>query len=252
MANASVPGLQRVQASSLNDSQPAKDRFAGCPAGKQLLGGGGRIFPGNGQVTLDGITPNLNGITARGFEDEDGTNLRWQVDSFAICANPIPGLVQVDKTSVKDLFSKGVTAQCPLGKELIGSGAEMNGGQGIVVLDDIIPNTSLDQTEAFAMTGRATKDPFSVTAHAICADPLPGLELKTATVGPNSFNQGVFISCSKGKQLLGLGGELTGAFGLATMDDMTPNATLTGVQISAKEVTPTVREWSLKGYAICA
>src|SRR3954449_2132526 len=115
MAKASVPGLQRVAASSLNDSQPAKDRFVGCPTGKALLGGGARIFPGNGQVVVDGIglESALQGVRAHGFEDADGTSLRWQVDAFAICSDPLPGLVRVDATSAENTFDKGVAATCP-------------------------------------------------------------------------------------------------------------------------------------------
>src|SRR3954465_9533435 len=69
-ANASVPGLQRVSASSLNDSLFTKDAAARCPPGQSVLGGGARIFPGNGQVVVDGITPNtlINTVFGRGFE----------------------------------------------------------------------------------------------------------------------------------------------------------------------------------------
>ena len=142
MANASPSGLQRVSASSLNDSFVAKDRFVACPTGKKLLGGGARVLPGNGQVTIDGITLDspLSGSRARAFEDADGTSLRWAVESFAMCADPLPGLVQVDATSPDNSFDKAIKAQCPVGKQLVGAGVETNGGNGDVAIDDLIPS----------------------------------------------------------------------------------------------------------------
>ena len=53
------------------------------------------------------------------FDEPQVFDEPWQADAFAICADPLPGLMQVDKTSVKDLSSKGISAQCPLGKELL-------------------------------------------------------------------------------------------------------------------------------------
>jgi hypothetical protein len=255
-AHASVPGLQRVSASSLSDSLPGKDRFVGCPAGQQVLGGGARIFPGNGQVVVDGITPEsaLAGVRVHGFEDADGTSLRWQVDGFAICADPLPGLVQVDTTSPENSFDKVAVAACPAGKQLIGAGAETNGGNGEVAIDDLIPNLVKNTVSTFGIEEHeALGSKWTITAHALCADPLPGLELRTLQSGPLSSNQGVVLSCSAGKKLLGLGGEITGGFGNVVMDDLTPNATLTGASIGAREIQGgTVDEWKLKGYAICA
>jgi hypothetical protein len=256
MASASVPGLQRVSASSLNDSLPGKDRFAGCPTGKKLLGGGARVLPGNGQVALDGITLDspLAGVHARAFEDANGTSLRWAVESFAICADPLPGLVQVDTTSPENSFDKAIVATCPVGKELIGAGVETNGGNGQVAIDDLIPNLVKNSVSVFGIeTPGGLGSNWTITAHAICADPVPGRELRTLEIGPNSDNQGVVLGCPAGKKLLGLGGEMTGAFGQAVLDNMTPNATLTGASISAREVQGgSTNSWKLKGYAICA
>ena len=256
MANASPSGLQRVSASSLNDSFVAKDRFVACPTGKKLLGGGARVLPGNGQVTIDGITLDspLSGSRARAFEDADGTSLRWAVESFAMCADPLPGLVQVDATSPDNSFDKAIKAQCPAGKQLVGAGVETNGGNGRVAIDDLIPSIVNGTVNVFGIEiGNGTTDNWRITAHAICADPIPGLELRQLQSGPLSSNQGVVLSCSAGKHVLGLGGEITSGLGEVVMDDMTPNATLTGVSIGAREVQGgTTSAWKIRGYAICA
>jgi hypothetical protein len=257
MAKASVPGLQRVSASSLNDSLPGKDRFVGCPTGTSVLGGGGRIFIGNGQQVVDGITPDsaLQGVRARGFEDADGTSARWQVDAFAICANPLPGLVQVDSTSPKNTFDKVAVATCPTGKVLISAGAETNGGLGQVAIDDLIPNLTKNSVSTFGIhePNASLNSTWSITAHALCADPVEGLELRTLQSDALSSNHGVVVACSAGKKLLGLGGEVTNGLGSVVMDDLTPSATLSSAQISAREVQGgTPNNWTIKGYAICA
>jgi hypothetical protein len=88
MASASVPGLERVSASSLNDSLPGKDRFAGCPTGKKLLGLGGEMTGAFGQAVLDNMTPNaaLTGASISAREVQGGSVNNWKVKGYAICA----------------------------------------------------------------------------------------------------------------------------------------------------------------------
>jgi hypothetical protein len=231
--------------------------LAGCPTGKALLGGGARIFPGNGQVVVDGIglESALQGVRAHGFEDADGTSLRWQVDAFAICSDPLPGLVQVDRTSPANTFDKAAVATCPTGKVLVGAGAETNGGLGQIVIDDLIPSLTKNSVSTFGVhePGSSLNSKWTITAHAMCANPLPGLELRTLQSDALSINYGVVLSCSAGKKLLGLGGEITHGSGAVLMDDLTPNSTLTGASIGAREVQGgTTTDWTIKGYAICA
>ena len=103
--------------------------------------------------------------------------------------------------------------------------------------------------------GSGTTGGWTITAHAICADPIPGLELRTLQSGPLSSNQGVVLSCSAGKQRARpRRRDDRAAFGQAVMDDLTPNADLTGVSIGAREVQggTTSTTGRCKGYAICA
>jgi hypothetical protein len=258
LASAAVPGLQRVDRTSLTDSFVAKDRFAACPSGQRLLGGGGRINPAFGQVALDGIQlvsgSSLNGVRARGFEDQDGTALQWSVSASAICADPLPGLVQIDKTSDDTSLSKGVTAQCPLDKALIGGGAETSGGLGEVVIDDLTPNENQDTLAAFGFEDAdGTPQNWTITAHAICANPLPGLQVVPLTTSANTGPKTATVSCPVGKKVVGAGGDITGGRGRVVMDDITPDATLTNVRVSAHngQAGP-IGDWFLRAYAICA
>ena len=54
--------------------------------------------------------------------------------SEAICATPPGGLQLVTATSPTSSASKGVTATCPTGKRVLGTGADLAGGLGQVVL----------------------------------------------------------------------------------------------------------------------
>jgi hypothetical protein len=118
--------------------------------------------------------PTLTSVTVSGFEDEDGFAGDWGVAAIAVCASPPPGLQRVAATS--EFHSEGevktVSARCPAGKNLLGTGAEITGGGGQVVLDDILPNAALTSVLA---TGVEDQNGFagdwSVTSYAICANP---------------------------------------------------------------------------------
>ena len=61
--------------------------------------------------------------------------------AYAICANPLPGLVRVATASVSDSSDfHSVTATCPVGKVLTGTGYQLNGVTGEGVVDDFRPN----------------------------------------------------------------------------------------------------------------
>lgn len=127
------------------------------------------------QVVLDKVTPkaDLTGVTATAVEDPTGFSDDWSMDALAICANPPPGLELVTTEGDPDSDrTAGVTATCPAGKNLLGTGADINGGSGQVSLDDVRPNDSLRTTTVTAIedeTGFAGD--WSVNAHAICANP---------------------------------------------------------------------------------
>lgn len=150
--------------------------------------------------------------------------------------------------------SKSATATCPFGKRVLGAGAEINGGRGRVVMDHITPDGTLRSVTAGATEDPAgTSNQWTVTAYAICAAPVPGLELIPATTGPSASNQNAVATCPAGKRVVGAGGELIAANGRIVMSRITPDRALTRVTVvSLEDAAPTVVPWSVRAYAICA
>src|SRR4051794_38651954 len=106
-------------------SSDNKSLTATCPAGKRVVGGGGGIVPGPvSEVAVDAIRPDagLTSVTVHGTEDEDGASFNWAVDAGAICAKAPPGLELITATSAADSSNKSVTATCPSGKQVFGTG----------------------------------------------------------------------------------------------------------------------------------
>jgi hypothetical protein len=254
-ASAAVPGLHLVTAGSdLNSVN--KGQSAVCPSGERAVGGGGRITFGNGQVLLDDMVPSDTAFRAFGREDQDGFQFGWGVSASAICASPVPGIVVVSGPSPVNSEDKPARATCPADKRVIGAGAELNGGQGQVTLDDVIPKTTtVDVRAREDRDGLATN--WSVTAYAVCANPLPGLEIVPKTSATDSFaSKSIAANCPPGKKLLGGGGEITfGSGGTeVVLTEVRPNgSTLTSMIAGASEIQGgSTRNWNLTAYAVCA
>ena len=155
--------------------EPAKSVTATCPAGKRVIGAGGAIDLGlltyHPEVVLEAVEPNatLTTVTATAHE-EFGPTSAWEVDAYAVCAAPPPGLQRVAATSApsSDEFSQ-VSASCPAGKHLIGTGGKTIGGAGQVLLDDLRADAALTKTTVLGVANSiALGSGWQVTAYAIC------------------------------------------------------------------------------------
>jgi hypothetical protein len=254
-----IPGLERVFATSPSNSNTFKSVTATCPSGKKVVGAGAEIgSPVSGAVVIDDLVPNgsLTSVFVVAFEDDGGTGSNWYVRSYAICAFPPAGLQRVTATSPSNSSNKGVTAACPLGRSVFGTGGNINGtGGGDIVMNDIAPAPTLD---GVTVTGRedegGTTSAWSVTSYAICAFPPFGLHRATLVSASNSINKALFATCSSGFNVHGLGGSLSvAASGQVSMEDLIPNSLLTSAGVRAVEdETGTDASWSLRTYAICA
>jgi hypothetical protein len=256
-ASAAVPGLQRITASSPTNSLN-KLVNATCPVGKRLIGAGGDITGGGGQVVIDDLSPNpaLTSVRVAAVEDQTGATAKWSVRAYAICADPVAGL-QLISASVNSNSVTGsdVSAVCPAGKKVLGAGGELTAAGGQVVMDDILPDPALASVRVTGFEdGNGTASNWNVRAFAICANPLPGLQRIIATTVSNSVTGSRATAvCPAGKKLTGTGGDFTGALGEVVMDDITPSATLTSLTVTgAEDESGAAANWTVHSYAICA
>ncbi len=101
--------------------------LAVCQGGKRLVGAGGRIDNGHGQVDL-GITtsssgPFVFGAAGYGKKDADGFAGTYTVTGYAVCALPqVFDDLQQLKTLTRVTPGQNVTVACPPGLSLTGLG----------------------------------------------------------------------------------------------------------------------------------
>ena len=96
-------------------------------------------------MLLDGLVPDtgLKSVTVNALEDEGaGTSQNWSITAYAICAPKVAGLQRVAVTGPSSsTSSKVVTADCPVGKSVIGMDGTINSPNGQVVLDACSPTS---------------------------------------------------------------------------------------------------------------
>jgi len=168
-----APGWQLVTATSPPTSDPFNQVIVTCPSGKAVVGTGGRINGGAGQVQL--VTQGIgaagpNRMSAGGLEDLTGFSGTWSVTGFAVCvtdANPLD-IRLVQNQSGGTLNPKTVTATCPSGMRLTGSAIWTDIPGNAISLR---PNTSTPTS----VTGVARNDTGNTTfswtliVYALCA-----------------------------------------------------------------------------------
>jgi hypothetical protein len=167
---------------------------------------------------------------------------------------PPPGLQRVSATSALNSTNKSITANCPAGKRVLGVGADINAGNGQVLFDDIRPNAALT-----AVTVQALEDetgfsgPWSVTAYAVCADPIAGLERVATTSALDSGpNKPVFMSCPSGKLATGVGADINAGSGQVLFNVFDVSSSGGVIVQGTEDETGFSGPWSVTAYAICA
>jgi hypothetical protein len=176
----------------------------------------------------------------------------------------VPGVEKITQRTFPASFpTQTVTTFCPPGKQLLGAGAEIDGGGGEVVLDAIRPNGGPAEAPTSVSVTASEEDGYlptwSVTVHAVCAHPVPGL-VRIAASSPHGGSpdfRGATATCPSQKTLLGTGFEIGAAPGQIVLDHLRPDGSLavapTEVFAGAYEADPDyVPFWSITAYAICA
>jgi hypothetical protein len=149
-----------------------------------------------------------------------------------------------------------MTVSCPVGKRVLGAFGGVTGGFGQVVLDDLRPAADL---RSVTVTGIEDQDGFAgkwaVTARAVCALALPGLQLMTTTSPVDSAeHKELTMSCPAGTEVHSMGAEITRGAGQVRLDAMIPQfGVQTQVLIGAIEDEDGYADrWSVTGHLICA
>lgn len=141
----------------------ADQAFAPCPAGKLLIGTGGKIDNAGGQMDL-GMFPNSNGTLASGSAafakpDADGYSGTYTVTGYSVCAKPNNLLDDFRQQRVSftapalQTSQKQVPPGCP-------SGSALSGLAGATVL----PGTHLQQIRPNTANGPANLATFGAQA----------------------------------------------------------------------------------------
>ncbi len=90
--NDGAPGLSGLVTVSVTENRTnsgAQAAIANCPAGKQVIGGGGYVSPINGPLALQVSRPFGNGWEANAHTTVV-QNFSWSVTAYAICATVAP------------------------------------------------------------------------------------------------------------------------------------------------------------------
>jgi hypothetical protein len=256
-AQAAVVEPSRVLVASPSNSVSPKSVTATCPEGKQVVGAGGDVGDGGGQVVFDDLTPSadLKSVTVKGVEDQNGLSHNWVVYALAVCAYPPAGLQRVGATSPLNSSNKTVTATCPSGKKVLGTGEDINAGNGQVGIDDMRPSADLKTVTVQGLEDQdGQSGPWNVTAYAICATPPSGLERVGATSDLDSESgKSALPSCPTGKAIIGTGSDINAGTGQVEQTGLGVSSDLSAFAASASEDGDGfANPWSITGYAICA
>lgn len=180
----------------------------------------------------------------------------------AIAAQAEPVSVQAVSTvhvpavsAINSVEPKSATANCPAGMVVTGGGfstATGVGNDGSVVMDELIIRDTFVTGTAYEDVNGTSKN-WGITVIAVCANPLPGYEIKIGrSVNSGSeFEKPAVATCSPGKSVIGGGFGVTGALGEVVVDELLPSTT----QVFTKAFegkAGTSRNWFIDAYAVCA
>jgi hypothetical protein len=200
-ASASVTGWEAIRGQSLSNSAPVKAAVASCTNGKVLVGTGGRVDGAYGEAHVEAIRPSTTSVEVVAYEDENGFAGNWSVSAFAICTYPLDGLEIVTATSSA---GTSATATCTGNRRVLGTGVEILGGGGEVIIskvapldDRVIASGNPDDT--------GTTNIWLVKAYAICADAPAGLEIRSVTSTSISDSRSWSYGCDPDQVLTGGG-----------------------------------------------
>lgn len=271
---AAVSGVQLVVIASGTNSSTPKTVSAVCPLGKRVIGGGGRATEPLLDDVQTGTNPALtelrplrfyDGVTTRdaysvtAAETPPGTTNNWYVTAYAVCADPLPGLnIVLKSTTPSSTSMQATTASCG-GGVVLGTGASVNTSTGRVVLQVARPSAPGDiaRAQAHEVAAGYTGN-WSVTAYAVCVPTQPAgyqVMMGESNERLSESSKTAIVYCPAGKQLLSSGGAITNiAPGHVSLQSITPRTNFDRYTVAyAVENTPTSLNWDfIVATAVCA
>jgi hypothetical protein len=262
-----VSGLTRVTRSSASNSRTLKQIAVACPAGTWVVGGGGTVVNGRGQVVLQRLEPQHTATGDRFVVGarEDGTGFAgsWRLSAHALCADPLPG--QQITSNPLLASSDPVQSQlafCPSGQAQIGYGGRVDNGAGQVHVTELFDFFGPPVGVTF-LRAREDADGYTgswgVTPFAVCVDTAAAAGfVSVATVSPtNSANKSAVVSCPAGTQVHSAGGALLGgsiqlASSSLIIDQIAVDPSLTKVTVrGVEDEIGTADPWAVRAIALC-
>lgn len=179
-----------------------------------------------------------------------GTAQAAPVSVQAVTTEHVPVVSEINSVSPKSR-----TANCPPGMVVVGGGfstATGVGNDGSVVMNELIMRDTFVTGTAYEDANGTSKN-WGITVIAVCANPLPGYEIKVGrSVNTGSeFEKPAVATCSPGKVVVGGGFDVVGGLGTVLVDELLPTTN----QVSTKAFegkAGTSSSWFLDAYAICA
>ena len=152
-------------------------------------------------------------------------------------------------TSDSNSNDKGAEVTCTGGTRVLGTGAEIIGVSGAVVIDEVIPTTYT--VSAYGVeTEEGTSASWSIRVRAVCGDPDESTTI-LSRVSPLNGMIPVSVTCDTGEFLLGTGYQLEGARGTASLDYVIPQLNMVYAH-AVNRYPATYTDWTLRVFAICA
>jgi hypothetical protein len=255
-AAASVPGIETIFRMSATNSSD-KTVTATCPKGKEVIDAGGQVVYGHGKVIMDDVFPDPGQkfVNVTGLETDDFDGY-WAVVAYAVCANPLPGVEWIKVHTASDSSStKTLTVECSPGKTVLGNGYAITGGNGEAWVDEAVPNGGPDaaatKVTLLGVEGDTYEGDWDLEGFLICADPLPGQRVLSASNTPSTNSDSAYTFCG--------GPEQTATGSTAKLHDGTGTVVLAGdfvewgTTIAQGEVNDAPDgDWWLTTYAFCA
>lgn len=153
---------------------PLRTALATCPAGKELVGFGGRaaVEPDR-NVALTVLLPSvdLTRVVVQSWAAEGGETDDWTAEAYAVCADPLPTAELIRTTDgPDDSNDKIATSVCPAGKQLHAMGAGIFNAAGQAWYAGLYPAEDLQSGTAIPVEDPTGMDyDWFVTSAGICA-----------------------------------------------------------------------------------